>query len=193
MTPTFRLRFHMTTPYRRLQAGIAVSLAALNLVLGLQVWQADQTLAVALDQRETLIRDVRQAHREGLESKVQDTARPPMLARQSVPWELLLDTLARLTPRNLQVLDITPDPEAGTLEWTVQGPGIEALTPYMRALSESGVLQNVYLAEQERAEVEDTSGLGGHASGGWTFVLRGEWLTAASDTARADQTAGEPK
>ncbi len=190
MTPAFQLRFRMTPSHHRLQQGILLSLVVVNLALGWRVWQANQSLTQALSQRETLTQEARQAQHRQLENTDPKQLRSAMQVRQSVPWELLLDTLARLTPPSLQILDITPNPEASTLDLTVQGRSLEAVTPYMRALSGSGVLANVYLVEQEQAEADASPAYGDSTISRWNFVLRGEWLTAGRNAASTDPAAG---
>lgn len=186
MNSTFHLRFRITPRCTRLQQGVLLGLVIVNLTLGGITWEKDKILKMQLNRQEVILQEEQRAHIRQLESTTRKSNPTFTQVRQPVPWESLLDMLARLTPKNLQVIDITPDPESKTMDWTVQGKDIEAVTPYMRALNASGVLRNVYLVAQEAIEADNTTKGGGNSQSSWTFVLRGEWITAKR---KADENA----
>lgn len=142
-----------------------------NGALSIHVFRLDAHLLSALDERALVQQEVRQ---QVLAQADRDkNVLPAAVAdRLSVPWGQLLDTLARTTPGNMRIVQLTPDASYRVLQWTVETDDLENVATYLRDLDHSGVLGNAHLSAQSRPEPAASLGEPVRA---WKLTFRGEW------------------
>ena len=151
---------------------LAVLAVALSAEVGFS-YQRAQDAAAAAEQRLATLG--RQTERTRTASPPSGAAREEMAAaretyqRLSTPWEKLFGALESSATGKIVLLGIEPDPKAGTVVISGEGPDYLAALNYVLDLERGGALRQPHLVRHERRD-EGRGNVAFAISASWNYV-----------------------
>ena len=168
-----KIDFHRA---RRAAPWAGTLLAALAVALSAEVgfsYQRAQHATAAAEQRLATLG--RQAERTRTTAPQSGTSREEMAAareifqRLSTPWEKLFGALESTANGKIVLLGIEPDPKAGTVVISGEGPDYLAALNYVLDLERGGTLHHPHLVRHERRD-EGRGSVAFAVSASWSSV-----------------------